>query len=52
MASFDERYFDAGINRVGTDCEKWDGMREETGDSAMIPMWVADLDFPSPPAIR
>ena len=52
MASFDERYFDAGINRVGTDCEKWDGMREEMGDSAMIPMWVADLDFPSPPAIR
>ena len=49
---FDQAYFDAGISRVGTDCEKWDGMIEETGDRDMIPMWVADMDFPSPPAIR
>ncbi|MGN0777256.1 MAG: MalY/PatB family protein [Candidatus Ventricola sp.] len=49
---FDQAYFDAGISRVGTDCEKWDGMIEETGDADMIPMWVADMDFPSPPAIR
>lgn len=49
---FDEAYFDAGIPRVGTQCEKWDGMIEETGDETMIPMWVADMDFPSPPAIR
>ncbi|MGN0991049.1 MAG: MalY/PatB family protein, partial [Candidatus Ventricola sp.] len=48
---FDQAYFDAGISRVGTDCEKWDGMIEETGDQDMIPMWVADMDFPSPPAI-
>lgn len=49
---FDKAYFDAGISRVGTNCEKWDGMREEHGDPDMIPMWVADMDFPSPPAIR
>ena len=49
---FDEAYFDAGICRVGTECEKWDGMFAETGDRSMIPMWVADMDFPSPPAIR
>ena len=49
---FDTAYFDAGIRRVGTECEKWDGMIAETGDETMIPMWVADMDFPSPPAIR
>ena len=49
---FDTAYFYAGIRRVGTECEKWDGMIAETGDETMIPMWVADMDFPSPPAIR
>lgn len=49
---FDTAYFDAGIDRRGTECEKWDGMIAETGDPQMIPMWVADMDFPSPPAIR
>lgn len=49
---FDTAYFDAGISRVGTESVKWDGMIAETGDSQMIPMWVADMDFPSPPAIR
>ena len=49
---FDTAYFDAGIRRIGTECEKWDGMIAETGDETMIPMWVADMDFPSPPAIR
>lgn len=51
MATFDKAYFDAGISRIGTECEKWDGMIEETGDTQMIPMWVADMDFPSPPAV-
>ena len=49
---FDTAYFDAGIRRIGTECEKWDGMIAETGDETMIPMWVADMDFPSAPAIR
>lgn len=48
---FDKAYFDAGISRIGTDCEKWDGMAARYGDPDMIPMWVADMDFPSPPAI-
>ena len=52
MNQFDEAYFDAGINRVGTHCAKWDEMRRETGDPDMIPMWVADMDFPSPPAVQ
>ena len=52
MNQFDEAYFDAGINRVGTHCAKWDEMRRETGDPDMIPMWVADMDFESPPAVQ
>ena len=52
MERFDKAYFDAGVPRVGTDCVKWDGMLAETGDAQMIPMWVADMDFPSPPAVR
>ncbi|MED9820935.1 MAG: PatB family C-S lyase [Christensenellales bacterium] len=49
---FDKAYFDAGVTRVGTDSEKWDSMIEETGDERMIPMWVADMDFRSAPAIH
>ena len=49
---FDAAYFDAGIDRIGTRCEKWDGMIAEDGDPDMIPMWVADMDFPSPPAVQ
>lgn len=48
---FDREYFDAGLYRVGTDCEKWDGCRARSGAN-VLPMWVADMDFPSPPAIQ
>lgn len=49
---FDKEYFDAGVKRIGTNCVKWDDMIAETGDQDMLPMWVADMDFPSPPAIK
>lgn len=47
---FDQAYFDRGISRRGTRCEKWDdpGMLPEDG----IPLWVADMDFPCAPAIE
>ena len=48
---FDREYFDAGLYRVGTRCEKWDGMRASHGADA-LPLWVADMDFPSPPAVQ
>ena len=48
---FDQEYFDAGLYRVGTRCEKWDGMRAEHG-ADVLPMWVADMDFPSPPQVQ
>ena len=50
-SAFTDEYFDMGINRVGTRCEKWDAMRAGADDPEMIPFWVADMDFPSPPAV-
>ena len=48
---FDQEYFDAGLYRVDTRCEKWDGMRAEHGEG-VLPLWVADMDFPSPPQVQ
>ncbi|MBQ7488139.1 MAG: PatB family C-S lyase [Clostridia bacterium] len=52
MSEFDQAYFDRGLERRGTECVKWDAMLEQQGDPEMIPMWVADMDFPSAPAIQ
>ena len=48
---FNSEYFDLGINRMGSRCEKWDAMRAGSGDPEMMPFWVADMDFPSPPTV-
>ena len=48
---FDREYFDAGLYRMGTRCEKWDEARKEHGEE-ILPLWVADMDFPSPPAVQ
>jgi len=39
--------FDDQINRKGTASQKW----EKYSDSDILPMWVADTDFMSPPAV-
>ncbi|MBN1327476.1 MAG: PatB family C-S lyase [Candidatus Cloacimonetes bacterium] len=39
--------FDNKINRLGTDCYKWDGMQEKFGRTDLLPLWVADMDFPA-----
>ena len=39
--------FDEIIDRRGTASEKWDKYR----DRDIIPLWVADMDFRSPPAV-
>ncbi|MBQ8975553.1 MAG: hypothetical protein IJ072_07530, partial [Oscillospiraceae bacterium] len=46
---FDQAYFDAGIDRRNTRCEKWDDRGVMGPDG--IPLWVADMDFPCAPAI-
>lgn len=51
MMKFDKEYFDAGLYRVDTRCEKWDEARAEHGED-ILPLWVADMDFPSPPAVQ
>jgi cystathionine beta-lyase len=46
--SFD---FDRVIKREGTASLKYDGRQDMFGDSDVIPLWVADMDFASPPAV-
>lgn len=38
--------FDESINRKNTGCVKFDGLKERFGVEDLIPMWVADMDFP------
>lgn len=46
--------FDTRIDRRGTHCGKWDKMETLFGVSPDdgIAMWVADMDFQAPPAVR
>jgi len=46
----DRAFFDAGIDRKNTYCEKWDD-REVLSQNS-IPLWVADMDFACAPAIQ
>ena len=48
---FNQEYFDEGLYRMGTRCEKWDHCRAQHGEN-IIPLWVADMDFPSPPQVQ
>jgi cystathionine beta-lyase len=43
--------FDRVIDRRGTASLKWDYSRRFTGLKALLPLWVADMDFPSPPEV-
>lgn len=46
--------FDTPIERRGTMCNKWDDMAHVFGLDAAdaLPMWVADMDFAAPAAVR
>jgi cystathionine beta-lyase len=43
--------FDTPVIRRGTNCEKWDELEAEFGRGDLLPFWVADMDFKSPPEI-
>lgn len=43
--------FDEIISREGTDCIKLEALPELCGRSDVLPMWVADMDFRTPPFI-
>ena len=43
--------FDRIIDRRGTDSIKYDNLKERYGRTDLIPLWVADMDFETPPFI-
>jgi len=43
--------FDKTIDRFHTDSIKYDKLKEHYGIDNLLPMWVADMDFASPPCI-
>ncbi|MBN1197545.1 MAG: pyridoxal phosphate-dependent aminotransferase [Candidatus Aminicenantes bacterium] len=43
--------FDQVVDRAGTASLKWDFRTEKTGMADILPMWVADMDFPAPPEV-
>lgn len=45
--------FDTSIDRTAFDCLKWSYRKNccTDNDGAIIPMWIADLDMASPPAV-
>lgn len=43
--------FDEVIDRCGTDSIKWDAVSARWGRSDLLPLWVADMDFRTPPFV-
>lgn len=43
--------FDEIIERRGTNSVKWDGVENIWGRDDLLPMWVADMDFRTPPFV-
>lgn len=43
--------FDEIIDRRGTESIKWDAVSERWGRNDLLPMWVADMDFRTPPFV-
>ncbi len=43
--------FDEIIPRKHTDCLKYDNVKEMFGTEEILPMWIADMDFRTPPFI-
>jgi cystathionine beta-lyase len=40
--------FDREVTRTGTECIKWDYCHADGNDPRVLPMWIADMDFPCP----
>jgi hypothetical protein len=39
------------VDRHGTCCSKWDGLKAKFGETDLISMWIADMEFKSCDAI-
>ena len=44
--------FDKVVDRHGTKCLKYDFAKERGKSDDMLPLWVADMDFPTAPGIQ
>ncbi|MDF2837232.1 MAG: class and aminotransferase [Paenibacillus sp.] len=44
--------FDELLDRRNTRSYKWDQSAKMFGSEDILPLWVADMDFPSPPAVQ
>lgn len=42
---------DALPRRRGSNSVKWDSTKSRFGEADLLPVWVADMDFPSPPCV-
>lgn len=51
MNQFYRDYLDADPHREGTQSLKWDARASVFGRADIIPLWVADMDFPTVPAV-
>ena len=40
--------FEKGIDRENSNCTKWDNREKTFGKADIVPMWIADTDFPTP----
>lgn len=50
---FETRFdFDTPVERRGSGCYKWDEPIGEGAPADFIPLWVADMDFPTAPPVR
>ncbi|CAH0344602.1 MalY/PatB family protein [Bacillus sp. CECT 9360] len=48
----DNKLFETLIERKNTGAVKWDYLGEIYGAEDLLPMWVADMDFPSPEPVQ
>jgi cysteine-S-conjugate beta-lyase len=44
--------FDEIVDRKGSGSLKWDAVKNEAGKMDVLPLWVADMDFPVPECVR
>ncbi len=43
--------FDKITDRKGTNTVKWEFLQERFGERELLPLWVADMDFETPPCV-
>ena len=39
------------VDRIGSNCNKWDGLEAKFGDPDLMALWVADMDFKVPQCV-